>query len=262
MRENDLIDRLESADPAAALAPATDEELRRRMDAITAAPRPRRPWPRLVLAAAAGACAIVAALALLPTQGSPRVPGPVAALAAELTRPGAIVHYVSESQMVRIEAWVAVDGSASRELSRLGPAGAVMETVVHGHRAAVYSQRDDRLTRIAHVARAPSSLCWPCLVARLQRSERQGLLRPIGDAVVDGREVVVLRLAGSGSARLFVAKADGALVRIALDTRRGTLRQDFSAFEVLDDTPAHRRLLEMSPHPDAHIADRATGELP
>src|SRR5919109_1438937 len=31
------------------------------------------------------------------------------------------VHHVSEAQMMRIEAWVALDGSAARELTQLGP---------------------------------------------------------------------------------------------------------------------------------------------
>jgi hypothetical protein len=112
--------------------------------------------------------------------------------------------------MMRIEAWVALDGSASRELTQLGPGGAVLETVVRGRRAAVYSQRDDRLTLYERVARrAPSGLCWPCLVAELDRIVRRALLRPEGDAVIDGREVAVLRLAGATSARLFIAKAGG-----------------------------------------------------
>ena len=67
--------------------------------------------------------------------------------------------------------------------------------------------------RASRGARRPG-LCWPCLVAELDRSVRRGLLRPGGDAVIDGREVAVLRLAGATTARLFIAKADGALVRM------------------------------------------------
>jgi hypothetical protein len=275
MRENVMIDRIEAADPATNLAPYGEEEIRRHVAAITAALpieprviRTRRPspaqrrWLRLITLAAAGAAALVAALALLPAGGSRSLPRPVEALAADLTRPGAIAHYVSTSGMLRTEAWVALDGSASRELDQFVPGGAVMETAVGARGAAVYSQRDNVLTRYRRVAHSASAVCLPCLVARLDTSVRDGLLRRTGAAVVDGRKVVVLRLAGPAPARLFVAETGGALVRIELDTQRGVFRQDFRRFEILDDTPAHRRLLAMSPHPGARLVQKSHGELP
>jgi hypothetical protein len=187
----------------------------------------------------------------------------VEALAAQLTRRGAIVHFVSDARLMHIEAWIALDGSASRELSSLGPGGDVMEAVVHGDRAAAYSERDNRLIRYGR-AKGPGAngLCWPCLVVDLKRSLREGVLRPAGQAVVDGRRADVLRLNGRLPTRLYVAKRGGALLRIELDTERGTMRQDFRTFEVLDGTPAHRRLLEMAPHPGARVVDKPRAALP
>jgi hypothetical protein len=273
--ENSVTDRLQAADPAAGLEPYDEAELRRRIAAITAAlepqPRRRRPAPRrptrrmarLALVAGAAACATAAVLALLPAGQSRRLPGPVEALAAQLTRPGAIVHFVSDARLMHVEAWIALDGSASRELSSLGPGADVMESVVHDGRAAAYSQRDNRLIRYGRVkGRGASGLCWPCLVVNLRRSVRHGVLRPAGETVVDGRPADILRLSGRLPTRLYVARVGGALLRIELDTERGTIREDFRTFEVLDGTPAHRRLLEMAPHPGARVVDKPRAALP
>jgi len=257
MRESRLIDRLEAADPAASLEGYSEGEIQARLLALRSAdpsgPHRRR---RLAATALAGAALIAIALALLPADRGHRLPGPVEALAAKLAKPGGILHTVSDSGMLQIERWEALDRSASREVTRLG-GGSPLEMVEDGDAIVVYSGRDNRLTRYGP-ADHPPARCWSCLVVTFGEQVRDGTIRRSGEATVRGRRAIVVEIepqpAHGDPARLYVAEDDGALLRIEMDGgRRGTLRQDFVAFEVLDDTAANRRLLEMTPHPGADV---------
>jgi hypothetical protein len=258
---DDLIDRLEAADPAAELEAYSETEVQAQLQAIRSAqpriPRRRRRTTALALAATG---LVAVALALLPADRQHRLPGPVEALAAKLAVPGGILHTVSDSGLFRTERWQALDGHASRELTRLG-GGYALETVEDRHGTAVYSQRDDRLTRYARTDDGPrdgGADCWTCLVLAFDEHVRDGTLRRSGEATIQGRAAIVVtvepQLTDDEPARLYVAADDGTLLRIEMDTARARpIRQDFVGFEVLEDTAANRGLLEMTSHPGADV---------
>jgi hypothetical protein len=217
------LERLEAADPLRGVDTTADADALRPRVLAGAPARRRRVGPALALAVAG-----LVAVALLPTRGgdSGRLPGPVAAFAAEL-RDAPLLHVRSVSvgtvnasgrltpdpNPERTDGWYATDGSASRVSYLDGRDRVLAEAVRSGDEVRIFSTAQGGLIQRYEDPLAGETGAW--LLAL-----RRGDLEVAGQAEVRGRaayEVRYDRYADDAHAydhRAFVAVEGGTLLRI------------------------------------------------
>lgn len=256
------------ADPEAAVEPAVREATLDRVLASAAdAPslrRPLRPRRRTVRRAALVTGIAVAAIAALLVTGeqrsAPQRFAVLPALADELSSDGRILHVLERTVKIGPdgerrggvhveEGWTLLDDSNVFRF-RIGTGKNAEQGAYDRHSSSDYDAKTNTIRIVRREVSGPPTRVEPP-VSKMARDAASGKIPIVDRPVINGRRT--LKIVDDGIT-WYIAEDAPVLVRRELLMRNGGVqRSDYVAFEILEATPANRKLLEIQAPRDARV---------
>jgi hypothetical protein len=253
-------------DPEAVVDPAVRRATLERVLATTVSTRRRRWLPspvvvrRLAVAAGVTAVALAALLVAGEQRSAPQRFAVLPALADELSGQGRILHVVERTVRlkrdgnptgrVRVEeSWTLLDDAMVSRF-RLGTGPAAEQGATDRRGSSDYDPESNTVTIVRHPSDGQAVAVEPPVV-RMARDAAAGRIPATAGPIIDDRPTLKIE---RGNGTWYIAQDAPELVRRDVRLPDGAVqRTDIVTFEVLDSTPANRRLLQIQAPSDARV---------